>query len=230
MKQLALKLEKKGWGGKREGAGRPPKKVQTGVPHRARPEHKARFPLHVTLRVARGVPSLRDRLPFWAIRRAVASAQRAEAFRIVAFSVQRDHIHLLVEASDTPSLLSATKSLVVRMALAINHILGRRGQVFAERYHARALTTPREVRNAYAYIMNNFRKHLTSAAPGADVFSSARWFDGWRTPPPPADEHERYLQGSDEAPPPTVAPKSWLAAIGWRRHGLLTFTDGPRCE
>src|SRR5437016_1998319 len=92
---------------------------------------------------------------------------------------------------------------------------GRRGSVWAERYHARALRTPREVRNALVYVLQNWRKHLPDAR-GLDPRSSATWFDGWTRMAPTAVPCR-----------PAIAPRTWLAAIGWRRLGLIDPEDAP---
>ena len=122
-------------GGRRENAGRP-RGAKSNVPHRARPEHKARHPVHLTLRFARGLPSLRRQSLFLAVRRALSAAS-SRAFRLVHFSVQRDHIHLIVEAHDRSTLLLSSRGLSIRVARAVNHHLDRRGKVLDDRYHAR---------------------------------------------------------------------------------------------
>jgi REP element-mobilizing transposase RayT len=215
------------WGGRREGAGRPRLKHRPSVAHRARPFHDASHPVHVTWRVGRRLPNLRQRASAAAIGHAVRAtsndAARARTFRVVHFSIQPDHIHLIVEAGSRQSLARGLQGLGRRIARDVNGVLGRRGRLFADRYHARPLATPREVRNAVVYVLTNFRKHFGPRANtdetcdqlGLDVCSSARWFDGWREPPPrPA------------TPSPVAGPLTWLADAGWRRHGLVC--DGER--
>jgi hypothetical protein len=119
------------------------------------------------------------------------------------------------------------KSLATRFALAVNRALGRRGPVLRDRYHHRVLRTPREVRNALAYVLLNGRRHAAKgrrALAGVvrlDPASSARWFEGWRrdarlSEPPPA------------ASPPAVArAHTWLLLVGWRRRGLLDPAEVP---
>jgi hypothetical protein len=58
------------------------------------------------------------------------------------------HIHLIVEAKDRELLSRGMQGLVIRMARQLNKALGRTGRVSADRYFARALKTPREVRRA----------------------------------------------------------------------------------
>jgi hypothetical protein len=122
---------------------------------------------------------------------------------------------LLVEGDSEAALRRGLRGLVVRIARAVNRILGRRGAVWAERHHARALTTPRAVRHALLYVLMNFRKH--GPGHGLDPCSSAIWFDGWSTPP-----RGEILQRSVVAP-----ARTWLAAVGWRRYGLIGLSARP---
>src|SRR6185503_20762307 len=91
---------------------------------------------------------------------------------------------LIVEARDPRELARALQGLCIRMAKGLNRVMGRKGTVFADRYHARSLATPTEVRRALVYVLGNGRKHLTRVGhrlPSSwlDPFSSAAWFDGW---------------------------------------------------
>src|SRR5688572_7554453 len=105
-----LELPVRTWGGKRRGAGRKPARGRPGVPHVARPEHTRRHPLHVTLRAERRLASLRKHTVFLEVRRAISGASR-DWFRILHFSVQSDHIHLVVEATGKKSLSSGAAGL-----------------------------------------------------------------------------------------------------------------------
>ena len=107
--------------------------------------------------------------------------------------------------------------LAVRVARAINALVGARGRVFRERYHARELTTPRSVRNAIVYVLMNARKHGARLASGIDALSSAPWFDGFAA---------KLARPADE--PPVRAPRTWLAGVGWRRRGLVRLDERPR--
>ena len=167
----------------------------------------------VTLRAAADVPSLRSIALFGAVRAAIASVA-SNRFRVLHFSVQQDHVQAIVEADGHAELTCGIRSLTIRLALAIKRV-ARIGKVWGDRYHARALTTPREVRHAIAYVLLNFRTHLR-APPGVDPRSSSPWFDGWARPPAPP-RHPR----------PTAAPRTWLASAGWRPHGSIHFDEGP---
>src|SRR5437870_728931 len=205
---IQLELRARTRGGKRPGAGRKPSGLRVGVPHRTRPPHHAPHPVHVTLRVQHGLPSLRSDVLFATVRRGLSQASRG-GLRLVEFSVQRDHVHLLVEAVDVRVLSRGLQGLAIRIAKGVNRVLGRRGRVWSDRFHARALRTPREVRNALVYVLHNWKKHVPGAR-GLDWRSSAIWFQGWRVP-------IESMKGMS----PVVAPRSWLAAIGWRRLGLI---------
>src|SRR5215510_3746322 len=131
-------------GGRRPNAGRKPTLRRRAMPHRRRPEHRKSEPVYVTLRACRRLPSLRKEHLFAELRRSLARTAR-EWFRIVHFSVQADHVHLLVEANDKASLSRGLSGAIIRLARAVNRVLGRRGSVWSDRYHSRALRTPREV-------------------------------------------------------------------------------------
>jgi REP element-mobilizing transposase RayT len=145
-------------------------------------------------------------------------------FRVVELNVLGNHIHLVVEAASQPALARRIQGLQVRLARRINQHLGRRGTLFAERYHARVLRTPREVGNVLAYVLCNARRH--SARPLAkywiDPYSSAPWFTGWREPIRIDPDWLRHLR---RQPRPTAQPTTWFLTTGWRRGGLLAF-DG----
>src|SRR4051812_39730186 len=171
-----LSLPARTWGGRREGAGRKPG-PRPVVLHRPRSPHKSRFLLHVTLRARADVGSLRRARLYSALEAAIAASSRSN-FRLVHFSGQGDHVHLIAEAHDKPTLSTGMRGLMIRVARALNRASGRSGPVWADRYHCRELRTPREVRHALAYVLLNARKHGREVA-AFDPCSSARWFDGW---------------------------------------------------
>jgi REP element-mobilizing transposase RayT len=193
----------------------------------------------VTLR-ARLAP-LRSQHVFPTVRLALGRATRRDParFRILHFSVQRDHLHLIVEAADKRALSSGVRSVAIRVARYVNDLLSRRGPLWADRWHGRALRTPREVRNALVYVLANFRKHARKArASGIDPFSSGVCFEGWRGwrpasgVAPPFAERAAWLRrhvGFEPSDPgePTGTPRTWLASTGWRRYGLLGLNEGP---
>jgi REP element-mobilizing transposase RayT len=177
----------------------------------------------VTLRVLSGLPSLRKRRVAAELERSLREACERGEFRVVHYSVQRDHLHLLVEAAGKEALGRGMKSVSARIARAVNRVFRRRGPVLAGRYHLRVLRAPREVRNALAYVLLNARRHgfkCTGTAPPSriDEASSGRWFDGWR---PSA------ARASSSELPAVARPRSWLLRVGWRRHGLIDPSEIP---
>jgi hypothetical protein len=193
MKQQELTFRT--WGGKRKGAGRKPKGERPGVPHVARPALPRRFPVHVTLRIERGVWNLRSGRCYRVIERAFLAGRDRFGFRLNHYSVQGNHLHLIVEAEDARALARGVKGLSIRIAMGLNRLMLRRGRVFADRWHQHVLRTPTEVRRALAYVLHNYRKH---AAEQGRTLSP-----GWRDPFSSAP-------GATLAPPPVAPPRTWL--------------------
>ncbi|HEU4730050.1 MAG TPA: transposase [Kofleriaceae bacterium] len=189
------------WGGKRAGAGRKPRGARAGVAHRSRGAWTRPMPLHVTLRMAPHVYNLRSRRSFRVIAAALRLGGDRFHVRVTQFSVQGNHIHLLVEAPHRRALARAIQGLSIRVAKGLNRMMGRSGRVFDDRYRARILRTPTEVRRAIHYVLGNARKHAAQRgetyAPGyVDPYSSAG--------------------APDVALPPA---QTWLLREGWKRAG-----------
>ena len=182
-------LELPTWGGKRRGAGRKRKSPLRRVSHKRRPGHAARFPLHVVLRARQDAPGLRRRQVFRAVRAALGAGATRAGFRLVHFSVQGNHLHLVVEAADKLALSRGMQGLAVRIARAVNRAADRKGCVFADHYFARELKTPAEVRRAVRYVLDNRMLH-GQLQPQTDACASAA---------------------------PLVRPRTWLLAVGWLR-------------
>jgi len=222
-KQLDLTLRHpRRWGGRRAGAGRKPKGERAGLPHVTRPAFAAAHPAHVTLRVRPDVPSLRTVKLVREFERSVVQASDRGDFRLAHYSLQGNHVHLIVEAAHRPALARGMKAIGARLARAVNRVFARSGPVLADRYHLRVLKTPREVRNALRYVLVNARRHAQTLAGKVplDPASSARWFDGWRARPTGPD-------AEPDAARPVARARTWLLRIGWRRHGLLDPADVP---
>jgi putative transposase len=230
------------WGGKRTGAGRPPNGSTAGVSHLRRPSLSHRHPVHVTLRVGAGLPSLRDGRLFRKVRDALSQAQERLGFRLVHFSVQSNHLHLIAEVRDRRALSSGLQGLCVRVARAVNRVLDRRGRLFADRYHARALKTPRALHFALRYVLLNVRKHSPAASGRAypspssvpagfvDNRSSAAWFDGFSRPQQlafGAEQIRAEWRAGSKLEAPVVRAKTWLLLYGSRRYGGFDVDDTP---
>ena len=207
-----------GWGGKRRGAGRKPAGERAAVPHVKREKLAARYPVLVTMRVRAGLESLRADDVHSLLRQIFAAASSAE-FRTIEYSVQSNHVHALVEASHERALTRGMTGLAVRIARGLNRLWRRAGAIFSDRFHARYLRSPREVRNALVYVLNNARKHGSWRARRPDEYSSGPCFDGWELAGGKgAESSERFL----------AFARTWLLSIGWRRHGLIDPGELPR--
>jgi REP-associated tyrosine transposase len=181
----------------------------------------------VTLRLRRGLPSLRSRPFVRELRNRLRGVCERRRFRLVHYSVQADHLHLIVEAASSQDLARGMKSVAARIARAVNRVFARRGPVLADRYHRRILRTPREVRHALAYVLLNVRKHWKQRwgeAPPVrlDDASSGRWFWGWRREPPGGNS-----TGARAGPREVARSRTWLLVAGWRRHGLIDPGEVP---
>ncbi len=170
--------------------------------------------MHVTQRIREGLPSLRgDQLLLDGVRGSIAASEKLD-FRVVHFSIQSNHLHLIVEADNELALSRGMQALSIRMVHAVHRALGTGGTVFADRYHAHQLETPRETRAALLYVLQNWAKHGRGG--DYDPRSSAFWFDGWSEPPPAVKEKPVVARG-----------QTWLVTVGWRRHGLLRPGERP---
>lgn len=225
-----------GRGGARKGAGRkraPGKRPS--VPHRARPRHHGPHPVHVTLRARPGLPAFRHELVHDMLRKALlrqGDRPYAASFHVVEFSIQDDHLHLIVEAVGPKHhahemLRSGVSGLVISFAKRLNSLLRRKGKVWGDRWHGRELASPREVRNALVYVFRNLAKH------GARMFGS-----DLVDPLSSAPRFTRFTRSltwpfpNGHGPWPDTSARTWLLGTGWHlRHGLLdpreTRRTGP---
>jgi REP element-mobilizing transposase RayT len=226
-----------GRGGPRIGAGRPPASPNPPVHHVRRPRVPRHCPSHVTLRVRRGLPSLRTRPFLRELRESLREACERTGFRLVHYSVQRNHLHLLVESAGKEALGRGMKAISARVARAAQRVFARSGPILHGRYHLRVLRTPREVRHALAYVLLNARKHWRerhgSPPPlRLDEASSGRWFDGWRRIVSSGSAVSAKPRARPLATPAAdhrevASPRTWLLGLGWRRHGLIDPAEVP---
>jgi len=223
-RQLPLPLERPKRGGSRKGAGR---KRGNGhdTDHQTRPEHKARFPVHVVLRTGESVGRLRRGRVMRSLRRALHVAAARVEFRVVHMSIQHNHLHLLVEAEHKLALSRGMQSFAISAARAINRAQGRRGKVFAYRYYATVLTNRRQTRHALAYVLNNWRRHREDHGGErqrralVDPYSSGVLFDGWSCGAMSVPE--------DFVPLAVVSAQTWLLRVGWRIYGAIEPREVP---
>jgi REP element-mobilizing transposase RayT len=176
--------------------------------------HRKAHPVHVALRA--GMRSLRSQQVARTLLAGLRDSNR-DWFRVVHYSVQENHVHLIVEAEDTEALSSGVRGLMVRIARRVNRALRRRGRFWADRWHGRDLEGPRQVRNALVYVLQNHKKHARSAA--LDPLSSAESFDGFASALPATFR--------SIGPPCVAAASTWLLRVGWRKRGLIRLTEAP---
>jgi REP element-mobilizing transposase RayT len=204
------------WGGKRSGAGRPKKGFRASERHETRARLLPSQPVHVTMRCARDVPNLRCRAVYRTIRWATISAARnGDAFRIIHVSIQRNHVHMLVEAKHR-----------IALARGMQGFASSAPRFIKRANHPHILKTPSEVRHALAYVLNNWRKHGEDRGRtwAVDPFSTGIRYPGWYER---RHEHTLYQQ------PPTYEalcvwlPKTWLLAESWRARPLVSTAERP---
>ncbi|MBA2538623.1 MAG: transposase [Deltaproteobacteria bacterium] len=218
-------------GGRRAGAGRKQVKPRKSEPHRPRLGLAASNPVHVVLRVERDIGSLRKRDCFLAIRFALGVVLGRPDFRIVHISIQRTHIHLLVEATDEKHLARGLQAFQISAARALNAAITRRGvkrrgRVFVDRYHPEVITNPRQARHCLSYVLNNWRKHRENERYVArtwklDPYSSAMAFYGWAEQPAywnAPEGYERLL---------VAMPETWLLHGALERYEPISIYDVP---
>jgi putative transposase len=202
-----------------------PKKAWSSVAHRARPEHTQSHPLHVTWRIAKGLPNMRSPEVMKAFRRAFVAGKSRFGFRLVHYSVQENHAHLVCEAEDARALSRGMQGLAIRVAKSVNRALARKGKVFADRYHSRSLQSPRDVRNAVVYVLQNVRKHEAGRLVPRNY--PKRWLDTGCT----SAQHFHGWEGIAHRVPDesseVVAPVAWLLRDGFLVHGRVRPNEVP---
>ncbi len=186
------------------------------MPHNMREPFAERFPVHVTIRCAAGIPRLRRKEEYRVLRRAFGAAAEGPGFRLVEYVVMGDHMHFIVEGADRRALARGLAGLLVRCARGLNRWWGRKGRVFAERYHDHVLRTGREVRAAVCYVVQNARRHGERIAT-IDAYSSGPWFEGWRETIEIVGAGPRWLARAG----------TWLLREGWMRWERIGVFEVP---
>ena len=165
MGQLKLNIFKGKRGGRRPGVGR--KRIHSpGVAHRARKKVTDRFPIHINFKVNH---SIKNKTCLRILKKAISNA-RSHGLRIIHFSLESNHVHLLIEATDNAILTKGMRSLTITFAKGIN-----KGRIQLERYHLHILKSVRETRNAFHYVVLNHAKHAQLKRAYIDSYSSLGW-------------------------------------------------------
>ncbi|MBK9388264.1 MAG: transposase [Planctomycetes bacterium] len=192
------------------------------MPHRQRSTKKRGEPLHITVRLADGLPSLRRGSALKLVLAALSASSERHGMRVIHYSIQGNHIHLLVEADGRECVARGMNALLSPLARALNKLWGRCGKVFPDRYHDEVISTPTQARSALRYVLQNGKKHGAVQRSSIDLCSSAPVFEGWKERPPIGSIPATSAVAS-------IAPAStWLLTTGWRRHGLLDIDELPQ--
>jgi REP element-mobilizing transposase RayT len=189
-----------------------PKKQGAGMAHTRRSPVNPGHPHLVTIRVRTGTWNLRSQRCFAVIVAAFNTANARKSIRIVHYTVQGNHVHLLVEADDRRAMSNGMRALLISLARRLNVLMDTTGPRFADRFHERALATPNAVRIALRYVLTNAAKH--HGHDPVDPYSSGPWFTGW----PAGTKLPRWTPCTG---PPTASPESWLLRGGWKRAGAI---------
>ncbi len=152
--------------------------------------------MHVTLRMRHGVWNLRTKRAFQRLRSCFERARGRFGARLIEFSVQGNHLHLILEADSSEALSQGMQGLCIRIAKALNAMMERGGRVFDDHYHSRLLRSPTELVRAIRYVLGNHEHHFGQK--GVDPFSSSA-----------LEEKEVVLS----------EPRGWLLRVGWRLAG-----------
>jgi hypothetical protein len=200
-----------GWGGARDGAGRPPG-PRPRTEHRPRERFARWAPEHVTLRILPDALDLDTELGLWIFSEGIASVHRRELFRLIAYTLQGDHAHLVVEADAAAGLSRGMSELGRHLAWGVNAALERTGPLLDGRFHSRRLDSPAEVRNALGYLVENAARHAEKAGrqtPRAivDPYTSLGHLE--------LRSHRRWGERA-VGPRITVPPVTWLLRQGWQ--------------
>ena len=207
----------KTWGGKRKRAGRKPKGERVRTPHEARPMIRRAAPVHVTMRVQKGVYNLRAMRSLRVFEKAIMATAARFGLRVVQFSLQGNHMHVLVEAADKASFIRGMRSLSIGFAKKMNRMMGRKGHVIGDRYHSRVLCTPSETKRVIEYIRTNHFRHTVPGKPVpagfVDEFSNESWRTAIVLPEPRLWAITQAARKAGSKAPPRPSHRRQLALI-----------------
>lgn len=162
MKQIELNLFRGCWGGRRPNSGRRRKKSQ-GVSHSVREKVQDRTPLHINFKFK---TRIRNKDSLRTLKRAIKNAG-SHGLRVIHYSMQSNHIHLIIESANNEILTRGMRSLTITFAKGL-----KKGSIQIERYHLHVLKSLRETKNAVHYVLFNEQKHANLKTAYIDEYSS----------------------------------------------------------
>lgn len=160
-RQLELTLDNGKWGGRRKGAGK--KRIHSaGVAHTKREKITSREPLHVNFKLT---VTIKNENGLRAIKKSLENARKY--FHILHYSLQWNHIHLIIEATDNEALFRGMRSFTNTFVKCMG-----KGSIQKERYHLHVLRSVKETKNAFRYVIFNEAHHSRKKVVTADAYSS----------------------------------------------------------
>lgn len=170
MRQLKLNLNRGRHGGRRTGSGR--KRIHSrGVAHRTREKVSSRTPCHVNFKFR---CNIKNKFALRLLKRAIVRA-RLTGLRVIHFSLQSNHVHLIIEPINNDILTKGMRSLTITFAKGL-----QKGKVQVERYHLHVLRSIKEARNAAFYVLFNKQKHEKGICSTIDEYTSLLGMKDWR--------------------------------------------------
>lgn len=228
-----LRFHIKTWGGKRTGAGRPNR--SGAVNHMRRQKFTKDNPAHVTFRLLKGFNGMRIKSVHELLKDSLGHLSPF-GVHAIHYSLQGNHIHLILEAESANALSRSMKSFGCRFAKGVKRMRGFKGtKVFNGRYHLNVVNSPRQSFNTLRYVLLNQAKH-TDLIEHIDEFSSGFYFDGWQKLLGPKfkgliaqkvriSKRNSSWKGRDpqkssekfSCPAYLSPPRTWLLAEGWKK-------------
>ena len=132
-----------------------------GIRHRARPEILRTTSLHLTVKILKEKSRLRTKPLLQILKRAIQKA-RAQGLRIHHYTLEHDHVHLIVEAQNNLELGKGMQAFGVCFAKGINKFKAFKGTAYKHRYHLRKINSARDLKTVMRYVFNNSKKHRNS--------------------------------------------------------------------
>ncbi|MGZ3789032.1 MAG: transposase [Bacteriovorax sp.] len=143
-----------------KGAGRPAIH-DIGIRHSSRPFLKKPSSLHLTVKIKKNRADMKNKSVLGLLKRAIKNARR-QGLKVIHYSLEYDHVHLLIEADNNYILGKGMQAFGVTLSKAINRMRKLKGGVYKHRYHFRHISSARELKNVMNYIFTNGLKHKTA--------------------------------------------------------------------
>ena len=124
-------------------------------------------------------------------------------FSVLHYSLETNHIHLIVEAENNDALEKGMRSFTATMVKSL-----KKGKLQDERYHLHVLRNPQETKNVFRYVLLNHCHHTNTNSIKAEAYNSLYSVDLkmiaklWKV---------SIIQSEIKNPIELDSPSSWLA-------------------